>query len=143
MICEICGRNVDKLYEIYIEGARVKVCIYCFSQIKKTEIKEVNKVKTKKDIEIVGEVIVEDFNKKLREYRERNNLKQIDMAKLLGIKESLYKALEEGRIKPDINLAKKIEKILKIKILEKEVLTDKEKESNLNLRVSDVIKFEE
>lgn len=143
MICEICGKETDKLYEIYIEGARLKVCRDCAIRYGKST-NEGRKIEEKKEEgDLVGYVIVEDFNRRLREYREKNNLKQSDMAKLLGIKESLYKALEEGRVKPDINLAKKIEKNLKIKIIEKEVLSEKGNEDNVNLRVKDILKFEE
>jgi putative transcription factor len=67
------------------------------------------------------------------------------MAKLLGIKESLYKSIENKKIIPDINLAKKIEKTLGIKITKKEVLTEKinNKDNKNYITVGDILEFEE
>ncbi len=78
-------------------------------------------------------------------YREEHKLKQEDMAKLLGIKESLYKSIGNKKIIPDMNLAKKIEKILGIKITKKEVLTEKinNKDNKNYITVGDILEFEE
>ncbi|MGC9079595.1 MAG: helix-turn-helix domain-containing protein, partial [Nanopusillaceae archaeon] len=106
------------------------------------KIMEEKKVEIK---EIVQEVVDENYNKILIEYREKNKLKQSDMAKLLKIKESLYKALESKKIIPDLNLAKKIEKILNIKITKKEVFTEKVKtnKKQTEVTVGDILNFEE
>jgi putative transcription factor len=144
--CELCGKSTDKLYKVYIEGTILNVCKDCLKYGKSVNeneniIKE-NKLKIK---EIVGEVIDENYNKILIKYREEHKLKQEDMAKLLGIKESLYKSIENKKIIPDINLAKKIEKTLGIKITKKEVLTEKinNKDNKNYITVGDILEFEE
>jgi putative transcription factor len=144
--CELCGKSTDKLYKVYIEGTILNVCKDCLKYGKLVDeneniIKE-NKLEIK---EIVGEVIDENYNKILIKYREEHKLRQEDMAKLLGIKESLYKSIENKKIIPDINLAKKIEKILGIKITKKEVLTEKinNKDNKNYITVGDILEFEE
>jgi len=144
--CELCGKSTDKLYKVYIEGTILNVCKDCLKYGKPVDengniIKE-NKLEIK---EIVGEVVDENYNKILIKYREEHKLKQEDMAKLLGIKESLYKSIENKKIIPDINLAKKIEKILGIKITKKEVLTEKinNKDNKNYITVGDILEFEE
>ena len=144
--CELCGKSTDKLYKVYIEGTILNVCVNCLKYGKTVDengniIKE-NKLEIK---EIVGEVVDENYNKILIKYREEHKLKQEDMAKLLGIKESLYKSIENKKIIPDINLAKKIEKTLEIKITKKEVLTEKinNKDNKNYITVGDILEFEE
>lgn len=144
--CELCGKSTDKLYKVYIEGTILNVCVDCLKYGKTVDengniIKE-NKLEIK---EIVGEVVDENYNKILIKYREEHKLKQDDMAKLLGIKESLYKSIENKKIIPDINLAKKIEKTLEIKITKKEVLTEKinNKDNKNYITVGDILEFEE
>jgi putative transcription factor len=144
--CELCGKSTDKLYTVYIEGTILNVCKDCLRYGKSVNeneniIKE-NKLKIK---EIVGEVIDENYNRILIKYREEHKLRQEDMAKLLGIKESLYKSIENKKIIPDINLAKKIEKTLGIKITKKEVLTEKinNKDNKNYITVGDILEFEE
>jgi len=146
MICEICGiRKASR--KILLEGAWINVCEVCAREINiKEEIKTTKKVekgKVEKKIELYEEFIDEKFYEKLRRYRESKNLKQEEMAKLLGIKESLYKSLEEGRIKPSIDLARKIEKIIGEKIIVKERLDEKNDKKEFKLTVADVIEFEE
>jgi len=146
MICEICGiRRASK--KVLVEGAWINVCDICAKELNiKGEVKTTKKVekgKIEKKIELYEEFIDEKFYEKLRRYRESKNLKQEEMAKILGIKESLYKSLEEGRIKPSIELARKIERIIGEKIIVKEKLDEKNDKKEFKLTVADVIEFEE
>jgi len=143
MICEICGKKTKKLYKIFLDGAILNVCEDCKKYGKELDIKEQkNNLKQQKiNIEAFEEEIEEDFNKKLKEYREKNKLTQEEIAKILGIKFSLYKSLEEGKIKPDINLAKKIEKKLGIKITKKVALFEEGEKKDHKLTVADIIEF--
>jgi putative transcription factor len=144
--CELCGKKTDKLYKVLIEGTILYVCEDCkkYGKIvdEKGNIIENKKIEIK---DIVGEIVDENYNKILIKYREEHNLKQEDMAKLLGIKENLYRAIENKKIVPDLNLAKKIEKILGIKITRKEVLTEKLNENRKPdyVTVGDILEFEE
>lgn len=144
MICELCGAKVKKLYKVYIEGSILNVCEKCKKYGKPVDERGniIEKTNLNKDLKISEETIDPNYYKILREYRIKNNLKQEDVAKLLNIKESLYKSIEEGKIIPNIDLAKKIEKVLKIKIINKELLLDKEETKNLGLTVGDIIELD-
>ncbi|MEM1684541.1 MAG: helix-turn-helix domain-containing protein [Nanopusillaceae archaeon] len=148
MICEICGtRKASK--KVSLEGTIINVCENCFKGLKiKSEIikydkSAYNSKKIEIDFSIEEEFVDDDFYKKLKKYREEKNLKQKDMAKLLGIKEGFYKSLEEGKIKPSIELAKKIEKIIGEKIIKKEKIEKEDKKDKFNIRVADIIEFKE
>ena len=145
MICEICGRKTNKLKKVVVDGAELMVCEACSKygrelyQDKKEKVEKV----VKKVIDVQEEEISEDFHKILREKREKEGLTQEEMAKKLGIKESLYKKLEEGDVKPSLDLAKKIEKILGVKLTKKVILFEEEEKKTFGLTVADVIKFED
>ncbi|RDD52750.1 helix-turn-helix domain-containing protein [Nanoarchaeota archaeon NZ13-N] len=145
MICEICGTGKASK-RVIIEGAWVWICEKCARELKvenieKGEKKIKNQIKESRRVE---EYLIDDkFYEKLRKYRESRKLKQKDMAKILGIKESLYKNLEEGRIKPSIEMAKRIEKLIGESIIIREEIIEKGENKNFKPRVSDVIDFEE
>ncbi|MEN2974065.1 MAG: helix-turn-helix domain-containing protein [Candidatus Caldarchaeales archaeon] len=60
---------------------------------------------------------VEDFGRLIREARERMGLTQEEFAKQLNEKVTIIKKIEAGEFNPSIELSKKIERLLKIKIL--------------------------
>ncbi len=125
MTCDMCGSE-ENLYKADIEGSILNVCKSCsrFGKII-AEIKEPEKIKHKKIIitepepepEII-EMVVEDFAEKIRNKREKLGLKQEDFAKMISEKESVIHKLETGEFQPSIELAKKLEKALKIKLIE-------------------------
>jgi len=86
---------------------------------KKEEMKAVaqRQRRIEKAPEIVESVIPE-FYKKIRQKREQMGLKQEDFSKMLSIKESMLHKMEIGEFIPAIALAKRIEHILEIKIVE-------------------------
>ncbi|MEM4959523.1 MAG: helix-turn-helix domain-containing protein, partial [Nanopusillaceae archaeon] len=146
MICEICGINKSSR-KVFLEGALINICENCFKNLKIKKdveiIKKTNLESKKRDLSLEEEFIEDNFHEKLKKYRESKKLKQKDMAKLLGIKENLYKSIEEGKIVPSLELAKKIEKIIGEKIIKKEKIEKEKVEDRFNIRVADVIEFEE
>jgi putative transcriptional regulator len=52
------------------------------------------------------------YQNKIREFRKEKGLRQVDLAKELGIFQSEISDLETGKRKPNIYLAKKIAKVL-------------------------------
>lgn len=129
--CEICGKKSEDFSHVKIEGTVFKVCDNCKALGK--EVKGVSEVeekkrsqpqrKTKRNPEIVrkgNEVLVPSYGDKIRKGREKSNLKQKELADSLNEKLSEIKAIESGKRKPPINLAKKLEKALNIKLREKE-----------------------
>jgi len=61
---------------------------------------------------------VEDYNIRIRKARENLGLTRELLAQELGEKESVIRRIEEGRLVPTIDMARKLERILKIKLLE-------------------------
>ena len=64
--------------------------------------------------------IREDYYKVIKEARERLGLTQEELGRKLGEKSSVISKLETGKLKPSIPLARKIEHVLKVKIIEEE-----------------------
>ncbi len=124
MQCDICGRE-SKLVDAIIEGSMVSVCNICskYGQIitlEKPVIKEEKFVKPKsipKDDNII-EIVIQDYAEKIKNTREKLNLKQEELAKLVAEKESTIHNIESGHLKPSIDTVKKLQQFLKIKLIE-------------------------
>ncbi len=119
--CEICGRRTSKLYKIRLEGAEMLVCENCkkygelISEV--SEPKPVKKVIKKPKVE-KEEVVVENYAEIIRGIREKLGLTQADFAKKLGERESLMRKIEDGKLIPTIQLAKKIEREFGVHLVE-------------------------
>ena len=124
MTCDMCG-SVGTLYKTVIEGAELGVCHDCskFGKvigIVKEEISEkIKKDAIDKELEKeVLEVVVEDFADRIKNKREQLGLTQKDFAKKLNEKESVVHKIETGNFAPPLNLARKLERFLHIKLIE-------------------------
>jgi uncharacterized protein (TIGR00270 family) len=73
----------------------------------------------KKQKEEVEEVLIAGYAEKIRAIRNQLGLKQEDFAKKLQIKESILHKLEGGSFRPSLPLAKKIGRILAIRLVER------------------------
>jgi putative transcription factor len=129
-VCEMCGSE-DNLFKARIEGSILNVCKNCarygkvISSIpdkryiekiveKKAKIEKTKPLTEKEMIESV----VEGFNEIIKKKREALNLKQEDFAKLINEKVSLVHKIETGAFVLSIPLARKIEKFLKVRLVE-------------------------
>jgi putative transcription factor len=72
---------------------------------------------------------VEDFHKIIREAREKKGWSREELGEKIYEKVSVINRLESGKMVPDLKLARKMEKILKITLLEK---TDQAQMDDLN-----------
>lgn len=127
MQCEICGKYMDEGKKIKLMGATITVCEGCSRHGK--VIATVGAVKKKpaeklvpKPIELKiaepEEVIVEGFSSIIKNARERLNMKQEDLAKNIKEPVSVVRRIESG-FEPTLDIAKKIENVLKVKLIEK------------------------
>lgn len=148
MPCDMCGAD-SQLVLAEIEGVKLQVCITCarFGKVLKMIPKpEIKKKAAAKDAEKPEEtaappepewVLVKDFAERIREKRESLGLKQKEFALKIAEKESLLHKIETGSFTPGIDLARKIERVLGITILEKteqfEAELPKAKDSALTL----------
>lgn len=133
-MCDMCSSE-DKVYRIELEGSMLNVCEKCasFGRVigklrpeespkvkKKQELKakeELALTKAKKDTETV-QLIVPNYHELVRKAREKTGMNQEDFAKKLNEKESVVHKLESGLMKPSIDLARKLERFLKIRLVE-------------------------
>ncbi|MBC7117748.1 MAG: TIGR00270 family protein [Methanobacteriaceae archaeon] len=123
MRCEICGRKIrGKPIRVKIEGSVMDVCTDCskFGKVQRQpkKPKRTPRKKITRPMEPVYEVL-EGYNRIIREAREKRGWSREDLAKKMNEKVSVIHRIEAGRMEPDIKLAKKFEKTLNIKILEK------------------------
>jgi uncharacterized protein (TIGR00270 family) len=73
--------------------------------------------------------VVPDYAKKIRRVRNSQKMDQEKFAQTLNEKPSLIRRMEANKMKPTIQLAKKIQDTYKIQLLQK-------KDSNVNLTAS-------
>ena len=88
--------------------------------------------------------VIEAAGMLIRTARENAGLKQGQLASMAGLKESTIQKIETSIIKPELDAARKIEKILDIKIIDTYDDSEKSKHFNLddeNITIGDLIKF--
>ena len=143
--CDMCGKETN-LVQAEIDGAELKVCSNCskYGLIKK-KIREqtykprfANK-KTQPDFKIVN-----NYSFLIKQARESKGLKQEDFAKFLNEKESMVTKWENGSLRPRLNIARKLERVLGVKLVEKDekksFAEDKKKKISSGFTLGDFIK---
>lgn len=137
MLCEVCGRKIySKPHRVIIEGARLTVCSECaklgtilweetkpktsIAKPKKTTKPLTLKTPSKKPQQIPVDTtleLIEHFDAKIRQAREKLGFSHEELGKKIGEKASVLKKIETGKMIPDNKLAAKLEHTLKIKLL--------------------------
>ncbi len=141
MQCDLCGKETDELFEVFIEGSKLHVCKDCakFGKVirkistgkeEEKPAKPFRRRKPKEEDKLY--YFVDNFGKVVELARLKKSLRQKDLARMLGIKESLLHSIETSSIEPSVPLAKKIEKTLSIKILQEASPVDVGKISHNN-----------
>ena len=170
MICEVCGAVVDIVYEVIYKGNRGFACKECINKYGLIRIRKGTKPPTRvnrpvaispsrkvtasvrrrsKGLMNVEEELVEDYGSIIKRARESIGLTQEQLAKKLGIKLSYLKKIENGLIPPPIALAKKIERILNIRIvarvdeLVEEPASVEDEYEDVGLTLGDLLRREE
>ncbi|MFX1561934.1 MAG: multiprotein bridging factor aMBF1 [Promethearchaeota archaeon] len=137
--CEICGRETLSTQEISLEGARLQACSRCAKlgePIHKptpsapqysTSVPTSQKRPTlhpprstpSRPRQIERELVpVEDFSRLIRNAREEQGLSQKDIANKIYERTSIIAKLEGGKMSPTIALARKLERLFKLTLLE-------------------------
>jgi len=133
--CEMCGRPAPKreMKVVYVESVRLTVCQSCYSRLVRgdiaKEIKEetsrvstrVEKPRTERkpgDRVLEEYEVVPDFAERVRQAREKLGLTQKALADLVKESENTIKRIEAGRLVPTIELARRLENVLMVKLLE-------------------------
>jgi len=146
-----------------IEGANLTVCSQCAKHgtivqeepkpkglMPKTQTRlQPLKIQTKKPSETTVDTsleLIENFDLKIRQAREKLGLSHEELGKKINEKVSLLKKIETGKMTPDNKLATKLEYTLKIKLLvpaaeEKVPQTKIPKPANRELTLGDLIQL--
>ncbi|WP_423792777.1 multiprotein bridging factor aMBF1 [Methanocaldococcus indicus] len=129
--CELCGKLVDKLYKVSIEGVEMQVCKDCakfgktpktYSRIgkkKKLITSSTTYQKRKKPYRDLFDTLPdlrEDYGDVIREAREKMGLSIEELAKKLKMKETVLRKFERYELEPNDKEIKILEKFLKIKL---------------------------
>jgi putative transcription factor len=165
--CEVCGRRIrGKPYKVMIEGAKLTVCSGCaklgtilweetepkssIAKYKKTAAPATLITTSREPQRILVDAtleLVEHFNAKIRQAREKSGFSHEDLGKKIAEKASVLKKIETGKMVPDNTLTAKLEHALKIELLvpaKKEKITQMEtlKPPSRELTLGDLIKLD-
>lgn len=127
MRCELCGEEIrGRAYLGVVDRAELILCEKCvkratkvygpIGQRKPSQPKTVRRVP--KSGQKIVEEIVDNFADIIKEARERAGLTKDALAAMTGVKVSVIRRIEEGTLVPPVNLARKLERILKVKLVE-------------------------
>ncbi len=136
MRCEVCGRKIHSVpVTALIEGAKLTVCGEC-SKHGKIVIEEEKKslpatlkqampgapmhFQLKKGAVArvdTSQEIVDDYDVKIRQARERLAMSHEDLGKKINEKASVLRKIETRKMTPDNTLVTKLEHALKVKLL--------------------------
>ncbi|MEM0116938.1 MAG: multiprotein bridging factor aMBF1 [Conexivisphaerales archaeon] len=133
--CEVCGTNIPtEPIVVDIDGAVLSVCSKCAklgkpvgqttaNNWKGTTVPK-NVLSSHTQIFAADDELVvrEDFATVLRNARETMHLTQEQVGMKVNEKSSVIAKLESGKMKPSIALAKKLEHVMKVRLLERREL---------------------
>lgn len=131
-VCEVCGTKiVGEELQVEIDGATLVVCARCAKLGK--PVKQLFSVSSpshanpgrvyRKPEQIIADdslIVREDFPAVIRNTRTSMGLTQEQLGMKVNEKSSVIAKLETGRLKPSIQLARKLENLMKIHLLERE-----------------------
>jgi len=119
--CELCGKKIKVSVEARIGGVLLDVCSECAKSGTIVERPKPKPIIQRKQVRVEAEeLVIPDFAQKIRQARQQKGLKQEEVAKSLNEKLSVINSIENGRITPDLKLAKKLERFFGISLIEVE-----------------------
>jgi putative transcription factor len=145
----MCGKVDDNLLRTIVEGVELTVCNNCskFGKVLGQLRRELPKPKPRyaaPQKEEVQEGIVDDYHEIIKRKRESLGISQKDFALKLSEKESIVHKLETGHFEPPLSLARKLEKMLGVKLVHKvkdeEIEGTSKKKSGDGFTLGDFIK---
>ncbi len=157
MECEVCGQSYppESLHYVSIEGAILRACPRCARKgtpatppkRPQTARRTPPNVRIRPNLPsfkpkaLEVDEIVEDYAGRIREARESQGWTQQFLAHKLNERESFIKNIEAGRMKPPLEIAKRIEKLLNVQLLEKPVQEeiDSKGEPGSELTLGDIV----
>jgi putative transcription factor len=125
MRCEICGKKIiGKPTKTKIESSVMLTCNECakFGKIQREppKAKKRRTIKKAPRFREPSEEVIEDYKTIIRYAREQKGWSREELAEKLYEKASVINRIESGKMVPDIKLARKLERTLNIKLIEKQ-----------------------
>ncbi len=122
--CEMCGQPTSSPVRVLVEGTIMTLCPSCAARVKGKIVKEGQDLqrpkpkvrKVPRDV-IDRYDIVEDFAERIKEARERSGMTRKELAVAVKEREVTIAKIERGELKPSLDLAKRLEKVLGIKLI--------------------------
>lgn len=121
MQCEICGRESQRLSPIAPDGSRLMACEKCFQPNAITQPNKETKKRHEKPRHSILEIedaLTKNYGQIIRVARQKKGLTIEELAKTIFEKASFLHRVESQTAEPTIELVKKLEKALGIKLVE-------------------------
>lgn len=116
--CELCGSQISgSAFTIVVEDVVMNVCRSCSRHGKAYSAGKKRKT-PKEEFKIRLPRVRNDYSKLIKQAREKQGLSQDELGNKIDEVGSVVKLLEEGKFRPDPELAKKIEDSLGITLVE-------------------------
>jgi putative transcription factor len=122
--CELCGSQITgEVIPIVVENVPMKVCRPCSKHGQHTVGKKIEKKPkpVKEMFSISLPSVKDDYSKLIKDAREKLGLTQDELGTKIAEQGTVVKLLEQSKFKPDQELAKKLEDVLGISLIEEEV----------------------
>ncbi len=119
VVCGICGET-EASRRILVEGTVLNVCVTCAKfgeEVRTPQEAQRKQASGEEEAEDVEHEIVPDCGHLVRIARERMELTQPALGKLVNEKESVILRVEGGKMVPDLKTARKLERALKIRLV--------------------------
>ncbi|MBI2573071.1 TIGR00270 family protein [Candidatus Woesearchaeota archaeon] len=119
--CEMCGK-ISNLVTADIEGSVLRVCAVCasYGQIRRAPSEATYRRAPVKTMPQEEFEVISHYGSLLQKERSKRKLTQTDFAALLQERESVVAKWEAGSLKPDLDVARRIGKILGINFVVKQ-----------------------
>ena len=138
---------------MYVDRAELLVCKRCAEKfgtpVRVLGAKRLPRARTAPRARYPRELrysIVENYAELVREARERMGLTRSLLASIVGEKESTIRRIEDGSLEPTLDLARKLEKVLKVQLVVEEAeyesgYAEEREGSEYDLTFGDVVVF--
>jgi putative transcription factor len=126
--CELCGAPTKSVYVVNVEDVELRVCAKCAEgkKVIKTQSYGSNVVRkpSSRPRREEDQPLVENYGKVMHDARDRMQLPLKVLAEMLNEKETLLARVEQQSTLPTIELTKKLEKALSIRLIDSNSDTD-------------------
>ncbi|MBI4144973.1 TIGR00270 family protein [Candidatus Woesearchaeota archaeon] len=141
MDCELCGKPATK--KALVEGVNLNVCNACVKLGQEVRAPLVPVKKTVSAEPLIVQAIVPDPGTRIKQAREKFGLTQKDFAIKINEHQSVIHKLETGHLDLTLDLARKLEKALHIKLIEErqDVTLSAPKTNNGPVTIGDLIRL--